>query len=224
MTQDKEIDRGAGASSSIGKAEHASSSEATERKDAVVVAPSSGDGKSLAKTKAVQAKKGKATANKLNASEADVSGVNAVGSSVRATRATSRKADVEKESGARLTRKKLAETPESKRAHAVARRMRVSPQKLNVLVKDVRGLPVSKALALLKFSRRRIAGEARRALLSAVANAEHNKGLDVDALCVAEASVGRALVMKRLDIKGRSRSGRIERPLSHLRIVVAEIE
>jgi large subunit ribosomal protein L22 len=146
------------------------------------------------------------------------------GSTAHTSGTSAGKSVAKKVSDVRVMRKKIAETPASKCACAVSRRMRVSPQKLNLLVKDVRGLPVSKALALLKFSRRRIAGEARRALLSAMANAEHNKGLDVDTLCVAEASVGRALVMKRLDIKGRSRSGRIERPLSHLRIVVAEIE
>lgn len=109
---------------------------------------------------------------------------------------------------------------------AIARgsRIRVSPQKLNVVAALIRGFSVEKASAQLAMSSKRIAADVRKVLLSAIANAENNKGLDPDALFVSEATVGRALVMKRLDIKGRSRSGRITKPLSHLRVVVSEVK
>lgn len=109
---------------------------------------------------------------------------------------------------------------------AIARgcRIRVSPQKLNLVAALVRGVSVEKASAQLAMSSKRIAADVRKVLLSAVANAENNMGLDPDTLFVSEATVGRALVMKRLDIKGRSRSGRITKPLSHLRVVVSEVK
>lgn len=109
-------------------------------------------------------------------------------------------------------------------ARAIGRRLRVSPQKLNLVAGMIRGLSVVQAQSVLAFSVKRIARDVRKILLSAVANAEHNVGMDVDKLYVREASVGRALVMRRLDIKGRSRSGRIEKPLSHLRIIVSEVK
>lgn len=109
-----------------------------------------------------------------------------------------------------------------KHAMALGRRIRVSPQKLNLVAALIRGLPVEEARVRLGLCSRRIAHDVQKILMSAVANAEHNKGLDPDTLYVTEATVGRALVMRRLDIKGRSRSGRIEKPFSHLRVVVSE--
>jgi large subunit ribosomal protein L22 len=88
----------------------------------------------------------------------------------------------------------------------------------------IRGMPAGQALNQLTFSRRRIAREVRKVLLSAVANAENNHDLDVDRLMVKEASVGKALVMKRFRPRARGRVGRIEKPFSKLRIVVQERE
>ncbi|MEL6921043.1 MAG: 50S ribosomal protein L22 [Pseudomonadota bacterium] len=107
-------------------------------------------------------------------------------------------------------------------ARAVARNVRVSPQKLNLVASLIRGKKVSAALADLEFSRKRIAGTVKKTLESAIANAENNHDLDVDALIVSEAWVGKSLVMKRFMARGRGRASRIVKPFSHLTIVVAE--
>ena len=109
-------------------------------------------------------------------------------------------------------------------AKAVARLLRVSPQKLNLVAQMIRGKKVSSALADLEFSRKRISKEVRKCLESAIANAENNHDLDVDDLIVAEAYVGKALVMKRFHARGRGRAGGILKPFSNLTIVVREIE
>ena len=109
-------------------------------------------------------------------------------------------------------------------AKAVARMLRVSPQKLNLLAQLIRGKKVEKALADLQFSRKRIAVEVRKALESAIANAENNHSLEVDDLVVAEAHVGKALVIKRHSPRARGRMGAIFKPFSHLTIVVREVE
>jgi large subunit ribosomal protein L22 len=101
---------------------------------------------------------------------------------------------------------------------------RVSPQKLNLVAASIRGKKVSEALADLSFSRKRIAGQVKKLLESAVANAENNHGLDVDSLVVAQAHVGKALVMKRWTARARGRSSRISKPFSNLTIVVREVE
>ena len=101
--------------------------------------------------------------------------------------------------------------------------LRVSPQKLNLLAQLIRGKPVDKALADLEFSRKRIAVSVKKALESAIANAENNHSLDVDDLVVAEAHVGKALVMKRFHARARGRGARIEKPFSNLTIVVREV-
>jgi large subunit ribosomal protein L22 len=108
-------------------------------------------------------------------------------------------------------------------AKAVASMLRVSPQKLNLLAQLIRGKKVETALADLEFSRKRVALEVRKALESAIANAENNHDLDVDDLVVAEAFVGKALVMKRFSPRARGRAGRIEKPFSNLTIVVREV-
>ena len=108
-------------------------------------------------------------------------------------------------------------------AKAVARMLRISPQKLNLLAQLIRGKKVERALADLEFSRKRIAGDVKKALESAIANAENNHSLDVDDLVVAEAHVGKALVMKRFSPRARGRAGRIEKPFSNLTIVVREV-
>ena len=109
-------------------------------------------------------------------------------------------------------------------AKAVSRMLRVSPQKLNLVAQLIRGKKVSSALADLQFSRKRIAKDVRKCLESAIANAENNHDLDVDDLIVAEAHVGKALVIKRFTPRGRGRVGRIMKPFANLTIVVREVE
>ena len=113
--------------------------------------------------------------------------------------------------------------PESE-AKAVARMLRVSPQKLNLVAQLIRGKKVAAALADLEFSRKRIARDVRKCLESAIANAENNHELDVDELVVAEAHVGKAIVIKRFHPRGRGRMGRIFKPFANLTIVVREVE
>jgi large subunit ribosomal protein L22 len=109
-------------------------------------------------------------------------------------------------------------------AQAVARSLRVSPQKLNLVAQLIRGKKVEKALADLTFSHKRIAKDVKKTLQSAIANAENNHGLDVDQLIVAEAYVGKNLVMKRFHARARGRMGRIEKPFSQITVVVREVQ
>jgi large subunit ribosomal protein L22 len=109
-------------------------------------------------------------------------------------------------------------------AKAVARMLRVSPQKLNLLAQLIRGKKVATALADLQFSQKRIATEVKKCLESAIANAENNHDLDVDELIVAEAFVGKALVLKRFHPRGRGRMGKILKPFSNLTIVVRQVQ
>ncbi|TDI55691.1 MAG: 50S ribosomal protein L22 [Alphaproteobacteria bacterium] len=109
-------------------------------------------------------------------------------------------------------------------ARAHLRRVHVSAQKLNLVAQMIRGKQADAALAMLTFSSRRIAGDVKKTLQSAIANAENNHQLDVDRLYVAEAYVGRSLVMKRFRARARGRMGRIEKPFSNLTVVVRERE
>ena len=113
---------------------------------------------------------------------------------------------------------------EDNEAKAVSKMLRISPQKLNLVAQLIRGKKVASALADLEFSRKRIAKDVRKCLESAIANAENNHDLDVDELVVAEAHVGKALVIKRFPPRGRGRVGRILKPFSHLTIVVRQVE
>ena len=115
------------------------------------------------------------------------------------------------------------ELPENE-AKAVARMLRVSPQKLNLVAQLIRGKKVAAALADLEFSRKRIARDVRKCLESAIANAENNHDLDVDDLIVSEAHVGKAIVIKRFHPRGRGRMGRIFKPFANLTIIVREVE
>ena len=108
-------------------------------------------------------------------------------------------------------------------AMAVARNIRVSPRKLNLVAQQIRGKKVDRALNELTFSRKRIAGAVKKALQSAIANAENNHDLDVDDLVVKEASVGKNLVMKRFHARARGNSGGIEKFFSQITIVVEEV-
>jgi large subunit ribosomal protein L22 len=109
-------------------------------------------------------------------------------------------------------------------ARAVTRTIRVSPQKLNLVAAMIRGKKVGSALADLTFSRKRIASTVKKTLESAIANAENNHDLDIDDLVVAQAHVGKSLVIKRFVPRGRGRAGRIHKPFSHLTIVVRQVE
>jgi len=109
-------------------------------------------------------------------------------------------------------------------ARAVTRLMRVSPQKLNLLAQLIRGKKVERALADLTFSRKRVAKDVKKTLESAIANAENNHSLDVDALVVAEAYVGKNLVMKRIRARARGRAARIEKPLAQITVVLRQVE
>ncbi len=107
-------------------------------------------------------------------------------------------------------------------AQAVARAIRTSPRKLNLVAELIRGKDASKALAELTFSKRRIAGTVKKVLQAAIANAENNHQLDVDRLVVAEAHVGKSIQMRRFHARGRGRSASIVKPFSHLTVVVRE--
>ncbi|MHA1113236.1 MAG: 50S ribosomal protein L22 [Alphaproteobacteria bacterium] len=120
--------------------------------------------------------------------------------------------------GKPATERRLAENE----ARAMARALRISPQKLNVVAGLIRGLDAEAALNELAFSKRRIAGDVRRVLESAIANAENNHQLDVDRLFVAEASVGKSIIMKRFRPRARGRAGPIRKPISRLTVVVRE--
>jgi len=109
-------------------------------------------------------------------------------------------------------------------AMAVNRMLRVSPQKLNLVAQMIRGKSADQALAMLTFSKKRIALDVKKTLQSAIANAENNHGLDVDELVVAEAFVGKNLVMKRGLPRARGRFGRIMKPFSQLTIKVRQVE
>jgi large subunit ribosomal protein L22 len=116
------------------------------------------------------------------------------------------------------TPRALAETE----AQAVLSNIRISPRKLNLVAGLIRNKPASAAVATLTFSKRRIAGTVKKALESAIANAENNHQLDVDRLVVTRAEVGKSVVMRRFHARGRGRASRIEKWFSHLKIVVAE--
>ncbi|MEQ8193301.1 MAG: 50S ribosomal protein L22 [Rhodospirillales bacterium] len=109
-------------------------------------------------------------------------------------------------------------------ALAIAKQIRVSPQKLNLVAQSIRGKNCDAALAELQFSHRRVSNDVKKLLESAIANAENNHQLDVDRLFVAEATVGKSFVMKRWRPRARGRVGRIEKPFSNLRLVVRERE
>jgi large subunit ribosomal protein L22 len=109
-------------------------------------------------------------------------------------------------------------------AMAVTRNLRVSPRKLNLVAELIRGKKVDNAMADLEFSRKRIAKDVRKCVMSAVANAENNHGLDVNELVVAEAHVGKNLVMKRFHARGRGRASSIMKPFSQITVIVREKE
>lgn len=114
--------------------------------------------------------------------------------------------------------RRLSETA----AMAKVASLRTSARKLNLVAQSIRGLPVQRALNELEFSPKRIAVDVRKALYSAISNAENNHNLDIDSLVVAEAFIGKNLVMKRFSARARGRAARIEKPFSEITIVVRE--
>jgi large subunit ribosomal protein L22 len=123
-----------------------------------------------------------------------------------------------------MSKPKFERTLADNQAEAVARNIRVSPRKLNLVAGSIRNLPAQRALADLTFSKRRIAKAVKTLLESAIANAENNHQLDVDKLYVKLAEVGKGLVIRRFHARGRGRSAMIEKWFSHLKIVVEERE
>ncbi|HMI41169.1 MAG TPA: 50S ribosomal protein L22 [Sphingomicrobium sp.] len=111
-----------------------------------------------------------------------------------------------------------------KEALAVGNTIRGSAQKLNLVAQLIRGRKVGDALNILSFSTKGVADDVRKVLASAIANAENNHNLDVDALVVAEASVGKSISLKRFASRARGRSSRIVKPFSRIRVVVREQE
>jgi large subunit ribosomal protein L22 len=122
--------------------------------------------------------------------------------------------------GKKTAPRRLPETE----AQAVLRNLRISPRKLNLVAQLIRGKKASSALAELTFNNRRIAKDVRKVLQSAIANAENNHQLDVDRLYVKEATVGHSFALKRFHARARGRAGRVEKPFSHLTVVVGERE
>lgn len=121
-----------------------------------------------------------------------------------------------------MAQKTNAKRIESNEAMAYAKYLRTSPQKLNIVASMIRGKAADKAMTDLEFCNRRIAGEVRKVLASAIANAENNHNLDIDNLVVSRAVVGKTLTMKRFRARARGRAARILKPMSNLTIVVAE--
>ena len=123
-----------------------------------------------------------------------------------------------------MSKPKRKRTLKPTEAMAVARNLRVSPQKLNLVAQAIRGKKVDKAIAELAFSRKRVAGAVKKTLESAIANAENNHDLDINSLVVAEAFVGKNLQMKRWTPRGRGRAAGIQKFFSQITIVVRQVE
>ncbi|AHJ62336.1 LSU ribosomal protein L22P [Granulibacter bethesdensis] len=125
-------------------------------------------------------------------------------------------------SGVKMSKPKTPRSIAENEAQAIVSNLRVSPRKLNLVAQLIRNRKASDAVATLTFSKRRIAQAVKKALESAIANAENNHQLDVDRLVVSRAEVGRSIVMRRFHARGRGRAARVEKWFSHLKIVVAE--
>lgn len=121
-----------------------------------------------------------------------------------------------------MGKKSLERQLEPVEAKAVINRIRISPQKLNLVAQIIRGMNVADALTQLTFSSKRIANDVKKGLQSAIANAENNHNLNVDSLFVKEAYVGKNIVMKRMHTRGRGKSARVFKPFSNLTLIVRE--
>ncbi|MBQ8651623.1 MAG: 50S ribosomal protein L22 [Alphaproteobacteria bacterium] len=111
---------------------------------------------------------------------------------------------------------------QNRTAKAILRKVRVSPQKLNIVAAMIRGLNAQRACDVLQHSKRRIANDVRKTVLSAIANAENNAGINSDSLFVKEAYVGYSLKLRRFHPRGRGRGGVVTKPFSHLTVVLEE--
>ena len=123
-----------------------------------------------------------------------------------------------------MAKQKQARRLADNEARAKLRMIRISPQKLNLVAQLIRGKKVDAALADLEFSHKRISGEVKKVLESAIANAENNHQLDIDKLVIKEATVGKSMVLKRFRPRARGRSGKILKPFSKVKILVQEKE
>ena len=121
-----------------------------------------------------------------------------------------------------MAKKKNPPKQAANEARSVLRMLRISPQKLNLIAQQIRGLSAEKALNQLEFSPKRHSRDVRKALQSAIANAENNHNLDIDSLVVSQAHVGKNLVMKRIRARARGRAARIHKPFSQLTIVLTD--
>jgi large subunit ribosomal protein L22 len=121
-----------------------------------------------------------------------------------------------------MSKQKTERKLKDNEAQAFASVVQTTPRKLNLIAGMIRGMGAQPALAALTFSKKRAAGDVKKVLQAAIANAENNHQLDVDRLFVSQATVGRALVMKRFHTRGRGRSARIEKPFSNLTVIVKE--
>ena len=121
-----------------------------------------------------------------------------------------------------MSQSKNTRRVETNEAMAICHSIRTSPRKLNLVAQSIRGMSVSKAVAELSFSKKRIAKVALAVLQSAIANAENNHQLNIDKLVVKEAYVGKGLVMKRMHARGRGRGARVLKPFSNLTVIVTE--
>ena len=121
-----------------------------------------------------------------------------------------------------MSQKKNIRREKDNEAKVVLRNIKISPQKLNLILEMIRKVKADKAISMLQFSKKRIAKQVEKAMRSVVANAENNHSLDIDKLYVKEAFVGKSIVMKRFHARARGRGARILKPFSHLTIVLAE--
>ena len=123
-----------------------------------------------------------------------------------------------------MSQKKNIRREKDNEAKVVLRNIKISPQKLNLILEMIRKVKADKAISMLQFSKKRIAKQVEKAMRSVVANAENNHSLDIDKLYVKEAFVGKSIVMKRFHARARGRGARILKPFSHLTIILSEQE
>tara|TARA_Y100000590_G_scaffold469984_1_gene661134 strand:- start:9693 stop:10193 length:501 start_codon:yes stop_codon:yes gene_type:complete len=129
-----------------------------------------------------------------------------------------------KDNEQKIANETLNKKKEDNLARVYLKSVKISPKKLNIIISPIRGVNVGKALNYLSFSSKRISIDIKKALQSAIANAENNHQLDVDKLYIHEASVGRGLVMKRFKARAKGRGVRILKPFSNLTIKLKEQE
>ena len=123
-----------------------------------------------------------------------------------------------------MSKEKNKRREKENEAKVILKNLRISPQKLNLVLQMIRNEKADKAVSMLQFSKKRISMDVQKALKSGIANAENNHSLDIDKLYVKEAYVGKSIVMKRFHARARGRGARILKPFSHLTIILSEKE